>query len=103
MSREDVAPPIGYPTSCAPQAWAAASPFLLLRSLLRLEPRIPFGEVRLAPVVPPRYLPLHVSNLSLGGRRVTIDMTTDGFSIEGLSPDLAVVPEPRLVSTQLRC
>lgn len=103
MSRDDFARPIGYPTACAPQAWAAASPFLLLRAFLRLEPRIPFGEVHLAPVVPTRYLPLHVSNLSLGGRRVTIDVTADGFSIEGLSSDLAVVAEPRLVTTLLRC
>lgn len=101
MSRDDFARPIGYPTACAPQAWAAASPFLLLRTFLRLEPRIPFGEVRLAPVVPPSYLPLHVSNLSLGGRRVTIDMTVDGFSVEGLSPDLAIVAEPRFAMTLL--
>ena len=27
-----------FPTSCSPQAWAAATPFLLLRTMLGLEP-----------------------------------------------------------------
>jgi glycogen debranching enzyme len=31
-------PPAVYPTSCSPQAWAAATPILLLRVLLELEP-----------------------------------------------------------------
>ena len=32
--------PVSYPTSCSPQAWAAASPLLFLRTLLRFEPDI---------------------------------------------------------------
>jgi glycogen debranching enzyme len=101
MSRADFPRPIPYPTACAPQAWAAATPFLMLRTLLRLEPRLPVGEVRLAPVLPAAYLPLRVSNLSLGGRRISIDMTAEGFSVEGLAPDVRVVAEPRPVMTPL--
>ena len=37
------AAPVPYPTSCAPQAWAAAAP--LLRSLLRFDPSAPTGRV----------------------------------------------------------
>ena len=33
-----------YPTSCSPQAWAAASPLLMLRTLLRLDPWVPRGQ-----------------------------------------------------------
>jgi glycogen debranching enzyme len=34
--------PVQYPTACIPQAWAAGSPFLGIRTLLGLEPK---GEV----------------------------------------------------------
>jgi glycogen debranching enzyme len=34
--------PVQYPTACMPQAWAAGSPFLGIRTLLGLEPR---GEI----------------------------------------------------------
>jgi len=30
--------PVEYPTACSPQAWATAAPFLLIRSLLGLDP-----------------------------------------------------------------
>ena len=30
--------PVEYPSACSPQAWAAGTPLLLLRTLLRLEP-----------------------------------------------------------------
>jgi glycogen debranching enzyme len=38
LDRVDVETPIPFPTSCSPQAWAAATPFLLLRIMLGLEP-----------------------------------------------------------------
>ncbi len=38
LDRCDVGTPVPFPTSCSPQAWAAATPFLLLRTLLGLEP-----------------------------------------------------------------
>ena len=38
LDRLDVATPIPMPTSCSPQAWSSASPLLLLRLLLGLEP-----------------------------------------------------------------
>jgi glycogen debranching enzyme len=38
LDRTDVDIPVPFPTSCAPQAWAAATPFLLLRTMLGLEP-----------------------------------------------------------------
>ena len=34
-----------FPTSCSPQAWAAATPFLLLRTMLGLEPDPDAGVV----------------------------------------------------------
>ena len=38
LDRHDVGTPVPFPTSCSPQAWAAATPFLLLRTMLGLEP-----------------------------------------------------------------
>lgn len=38
LDRIDVGTPIPVPTSCSPQAWASATPFLLLRVMLGLEP-----------------------------------------------------------------
>jgi glycogen debranching enzyme len=87
--------PVPYPTSCSPQAWASATPLHLLRTLLRFDPRLATGEVRFAPVVPKRYLPLRVRGLRLGRHDVTIDVDTDQARISGLE-DVAVrvLPEP---------
>ncbi len=38
VSRDDVAMPVAYPSSCSPQAWASASVLLLVRTMLGLEP-----------------------------------------------------------------
>jgi glycogen debranching enzyme len=38
LDRADVGTPVPFPTSCSPQAWSAASPFLLLRTVLGLQP-----------------------------------------------------------------
>ncbi len=38
LDQEDVGTPVPFPTSCSPQAWAAATPFMLLRTVLGIEP-----------------------------------------------------------------
>src|SRR4051794_39620532 len=45
FDRDEFPAPVPYPTSCSPQAWAAASPLLLLRSLLRFDPAVPGGRL----------------------------------------------------------
>jgi glycogen debranching enzyme len=49
FDRADFPSPVPYPTSCSPQAWAAAAPVLLMRTLLRFEPDIPAGRIGLDP------------------------------------------------------
>ena len=49
LDRSEFSAPVGYPTSCSPQAWAAASPLLCLRTMLRLDPWVPYGKTWLAP------------------------------------------------------
>ena len=52
LERNELSVPVSYPTSCSPQAWAAASPLLCLRTLLRLDPWIPYGKTWLSPNLP---------------------------------------------------
>jgi glycogen debranching enzyme len=45
--------PVAYPSACSPQAWAAGTPLLLVRSLLGLDPT-PAG-LTVDPSVPERF------------------------------------------------
>ena len=95
LGRDEVPFPVSYPSSCSPQAWAAASPLLFLRSLLRLDPWAPHGKVWLDPVLPVRIKRLCVAGIPLAGRRVTVDIEGDSVSVDGLGPDIEVVMQPR--------
>ena len=72
FAREDYPAPVPYPTSCSPQAWAAATPIQAMRLLLRLEPRMPQDEVWFAPAWPQEYGALTIHDLPLGSRRATL-------------------------------
>jgi glycogen debranching enzyme len=95
LGRDEVPFPVSYPSSCSPQAWAAASPLMFLRSLLRLDPWVPHGKVWLDPVLPDRIKRLRVARIPLAGRRVTVDVEGDSVSVEGLGPDIEHVQHPR--------
>ena len=49
LDRRDIEIPVPFPSSCSPQAWAAATPLLLLRVLLGMEPH-PRHGLRLSPI-----------------------------------------------------
>jgi glycogen debranching enzyme len=88
--------PIPYPTSCSPQAWAAAAPIHMLRSLLRFQPRLPDGEVWVAPELPASWNAIGIDNLRLGNVRVSLDAEGDRVDIRGpLPPELRIVRRPR--------
>ncbi|HYE45940.1 MAG TPA: amylo-alpha-1,6-glucosidase [Caulobacter sp.] len=59
-------PPVPYPVSCSPQAWAAGSVFMMLQALLGISVDAFAGEVR---IERPR-LPAGVNRLSLPGLTV---------------------------------
>jgi glycogen debranching enzyme len=84
FDREEFTMPLPYPTSCSPQAWAAASPWLLLRSLLCLQPDLLQGSLTVEPRLPKEFLPFRVENLRLGDLRLRIDVDQDGYRVEGL-------------------
>jgi glycogen debranching enzyme len=95
FDRGDFAAPVSYPTSCSPQAWAAAAPFLLLRTLLRFDPAVPAGKVWCAPQVPERLLPLRVEALHIGDHRVSVDVSRAGWRIDGLPPSMRLIRRAR--------
>ena len=89
----EFAVPVSYPTSCSPQAWAAAAPVLVLRALLGFEPDLPAGRVGFAPAVPERMCPMRIEHIPLGPARVTVEVERDGARIQGL-PDGVVAGPP---------
>jgi glycogen debranching enzyme len=94
--REDYPVPIPYPTSCSPQAWAAAAPLQLLATLLRITPQPSAGRLWCAPAMPGHYLPLRVTGLRLGQAHLTIDTRHDGWDLTGLDgTGIELVREPR--------
>src|SRR5664280_343108 len=102
LDRGELSVPVGYPTSCSPQAWSAASPLLCLRTLLHLDPWIPQGKTWLSPNLPEGIGHLKVEGIPLAGTRVTIEVgdgVSGGVSITGLPPEIEVIRQPRLPST----
>ncbi len=95
LSRQEVRFPVAYPSSCSPQAWAAASPLLFLRTILRLDPWVPHGKVWLDPILPERIGYLRVDRIPLAGRRVTVEVDGPDVKVEGLPPEIEWVREPR--------
>jgi glycogen debranching enzyme len=53
--------PVEYPTACSPQAWATATPLLLLRVLLGLEAED--GAIERNPILPERITELALRGL----------------------------------------
>jgi glycogen debranching enzyme len=93
--RAAVDAPIAYPTSCSPQAWAAAAPLLIVRTLLRFDPWMPKQRLWLDPALPPEISRLHVERVPLDGSRVTIDVEGDAVEVHGLPAGLELVREAR--------
>jgi glycogen debranching enzyme len=95
LDRSELPAPVSYPTSCSPQAWAAASPLLCLRTILRLDPWVPYGRAWVAPVLPNSIHYLKVERIPLAGARVTVEVEGEDFEITGLPPDVELTKAPR--------
>lgn len=91
FGRDDFSAPVRYPTACSPQAWAAAAPLLLVRTMLRFEPRLPDGSLVIAPVVPDEIRSLLVEHVPLGTARLS--MFAEGRRLEVSAPPPGVVVE----------
>ena len=69
--------PVAYPTSCSPQAGASASPLLVLRSLLRLEPDAASGSVTIDPVSLTGVRELVLDGVPVGNHRLRVTVAGD--------------------------
>lgn len=87
--------PVPYPTSCSPQAWAAASPLLFLRAMLRFEPDVRNGALHLAPAVPEWLGRLRIERIPIVGGRLSMDIEGDQVHAVDAPDGLTVVGTPR--------
>jgi hypothetical protein len=101
FGRDEYDLPVPYPTSCSPQAWAAASPVQLLRLLLRLDPYLPASELWLDPVIPAGFGSFRAKNLLLGDSRISLTVTGETLNVEGLGPDIRLHRQPRRPVSEL--
>ena len=73
FDRETSPLPVPYPVACSPQAWAAASPFLFLQTMLGLQPHAERSELELfRPNLPDWLTKVTVNGLRLGDASVDL-------------------------------
>jgi len=90
--------PVPYPVACSPQAWASASVFLILQSMLGLSPdalhRVLYVN---RPCLPPWLERVKLSNLRVGDARLGLLFRREGtatvFSVTEKEGDVRVVIE----------
>ena len=90
--REPGRPPVDYPNTCTPQAWSAACAFLLVSTLLGLEPDAASGRLRVAPIETPLWRRVEVSGLHFAGHRID-------FSVEGTKVTVGRLPSGISITT----
>jgi glycogen debranching enzyme len=101
FGRGEYSHPVPYPTSCSPQAWAAASPVHLLRTLLRLDPWIPYKKTWLAPALPPGFGDLRIERFALPGARVSLHASAGRARVESWPQDIELIEETRSPLTEV--
>lgn len=72
--RQSIPVPVPYPVACEPQAWAAASPFMLLSSAIGYTPDAQHNRLKLMhPQLPPSIHKLQLSNLKVNSKPVSLE------------------------------
>jgi glycogen debranching enzyme len=94
LDRAEYPAPVGYPTSCSPQAWAAAAPIDLLRTLLRFDPSVPDGRLHIAPALPDDFGALRVTGVPFAGSRIDVEVRRGRVKVTGLPPGIDLVTQP---------
>jgi glycogen debranching enzyme len=90
LAPDDTPFPVRYPTSCSPQAWAAAAPLMMLRTVLGLEPDVPGGVLQVRPAVPAWMGRVRLAGVPLGDGRLSLEAHTDTVRILEVPPGLTV-------------
>ena len=91
----DLGFPVRLPGACSPSAWAAASTLLSLRTILRFDPWVPAGLIRVAPVLPPGTTRLRMTDIPLLGGQLTVTVDGDALEVDGVPPGMTVEREAR--------
>jgi glycogen debranching enzyme len=74
--------PTLYPVACAPQAWSAATVFLLLQACLGLRIQALQGQIHFDyPLLPPSLKEVHVRNLRVGHAIVDLQFQRHGHDV----------------------
>jgi len=84
FARTDFSPPVPYPTSCSPQAWASGAPLLILRSFLGLQPDEPNKTLRVRAKLPPAWGEVTLHGMRLGECTATIRARGHDVVVDGL-------------------
>ncbi|EMY34321.1 amylo-alpha-1,6-glucosidase [Arthrobacter crystallopoietes BAB-32] len=87
--------PVPYPTSCSPQAWAAAAPVHLMRVMLRFDPCMTHHGLWLAPQIPEEIGTVQVSNIPLAGARISVRVADGTTEVEGIPESIRLHRAPR--------
>ncbi len=95
LGRDEYPFPVAYPTACSPQAWAAAAPLLLLRSMLRFDPDVPRGRLHIAPALPDWVGRLCVEGVPIADARLSFEAEGTELKLLEVPPGIDVVTEPR--------
>ncbi|MET4144612.1 glycogen debranching enzyme [Arthrobacter sp. UYCo732] len=95
LDRERFPNPVPYPAACSPQAWAAAAPIHLIRMLMRFDPALPWNELWLAPELPKGFGQFRIDNVPFAGNRLTINITQDSVTVDGLPESIKLRLEAR--------
>ena len=93
FDRDEVGFPVAYPIACSPQAWSAAAPLLLLRTLLGLDPDVPAGTVRLAPAFDPDQH-LTIAGIALGDARLDLQVRDGAATVTRAPAGLTLLDGP---------
>ena len=75
--------------------WAAASPLLFLRTLLRFEPDIRANKLHLAPAVPDWIGTLRLERIPIMGGHLGVEVTGEVVKVLQVPEDLTIVSDPR--------
>ncbi|UDY34292.1 amylo-alpha-1,6-glucosidase [Dermatobacter hominis] len=94
IDRAALGVPAIYPTSCMPQAWAAATPLLLVRSLLRLDPWAPHDQLWTAPILGAEEQ-LALERVPFAGATVDIRARGSSVDVDRLDERFTLHPFPR--------
>ncbi|WP_336885553.1 amylo-alpha-1,6-glucosidase [Arthrobacter sp. FW306-07-I] len=96
LDRSKYPAPVPYPAACSPQAWASAAPIQLIRTILRFDPGLPWGEVWLSPTLPSPGTYFHIENVPFSGRgRLSIHIDGGSVEVHGLPQEIRLRREPR--------